>query len=80
MLPPTAIEELEIAVAAYNEVNTANATYLNMLGRAYYFQNRCNEALPLFDRVLEAAPDEYAASQAQEGRDLCRQQQLDGSS
>jgi len=76
----TAIEELEIAVAAYNEVNTANATYLNMLGRAYYFQNRCNEALPLFDRVLEAAPDEYAASQAQEGRDLCRQQQLDGSS
>ena len=73
----TAIEELEIAVEAYDEVNTANATYLNMLGRAYYFQNRCEEASPLFDRVLAAAPDEYAVSQAQEGLEQCRQQQFD---
>jgi tetratricopeptide (TPR) repeat protein len=75
----TAIQELEIAVEAYDEVTTANATYLNMLGRAYYFQNRCNDARPLFDRVIDAAPDQFAVEQAQEGVDLCRQQQLDGS-
>jgi tetratricopeptide (TPR) repeat protein len=76
----TAIEELEIAVEAYNEVTTANATYLNMLGRAYYFKDRCDDARPLFDRVLAAAPDEYAVSRAQEGLELCRQQQIDSSS
>lgn len=75
----TAIEELEIAVAAYNEVTTANATYLNMLGRAYYFKNSCNQAEPLFNRVIDAAPDDYAVSQAREGLDLCRQQELGSS-
>jgi superkiller protein 3 len=74
----TAIEELELAVSSYDEVSTANATYFNMLGRAYYYQNRCNEAMPYFQRVLEAAPDEFAIGQAQEGIELCRQQQLQG--
>jgi tetratricopeptide (TPR) repeat protein len=75
----TAIEELSLAVAAYNDVSTENATYFNMLGRAYYFQNNCDEAVPYFERVLQAAPDEFAISQAQEGLELCRQQQLQSS-
>lgn len=72
----TAIEELNIAVSAYDEVTTSNATYFNMLGRAHYYQDSCNEATPYFQRVLSAAPDEFAVSQAQEGMELCRQQQL----
>jgi tetratricopeptide (TPR) repeat protein len=74
----TAIEELSIAVAAYDNVTTSNATYFNMLGRAYYYQNRCSEAEPYFQRVLTAAPDEVAVAQAQEGLELCRPQ-LQGS-
>jgi len=72
----TAIEELEIAVVGYDRITTANATYFNMLGKAYYYQNRCGEALPLFERVIEAAPDEFAFGDAQDYRELCRQQQL----
>ena len=72
----TAIEELERAIVGYDRITTANATYFNMLGKAYYYQNRCAEALPLFERVIEAAPDEFAFSDAQEYRELCRQQQL----
>ena len=75
----TAIEELSLAVASYDDVSTSNATYFNMLGRAYYYQNRCDDAEPYFQRVLNAAPDEIAVSQAQEGMDLCREQQLQGS-
>jgi tetratricopeptide (TPR) repeat protein len=74
----TAIEELELAVAAYEDISTSNATYFNMLGQAYYFQNRCPEALPLFERVIQAGPDIYAVETAQEYRELCRQQQLGG--
>ena len=72
----TAIEELERAIVGYDRITTANATYFNMLGKAYYYQNRCVEALPLFERVIEAAPDEFAFSDAQDYRELCRQQQL----
>lgn len=74
----TAIEELTAAVSAYDNVSTANATYFNMLGRAYYYQNRCDEATPYFQRVLSASPDEVAMSQAEEGLELCRQQQFTG--
>lgn len=74
----TAIEELNVAVAAYDSVSTANATYFNMLGRAYYYQNRCDDAEPYFRQVLNAAPDEVAVSQAEEGMELCRQQELSG--
>lgn len=78
----TAIEELEIAVNDYETVNTANATYFNMLGQAYYFQNRCPEAIPIFERVIQGAAnvDPFVVGVAQEYRDLCRTQQLgDGS-
>jgi tetratricopeptide (TPR) repeat protein len=74
----TAIEELNIAIAAYDDVSTSNATYFNMLGRAHYYQNSCNEATPYFQRVLAAAPDEFAVAQAEEGLELCRQQQVQG--
>lgn len=74
----TAIEELSIAIAAYDDVSTSNATYFNMLGRAYYYQNRCDEATPFFQRVRTANPDEFAVAQAEEGLELCRQQQLQG--
>ncbi|MDT8304352.1 MAG: tetratricopeptide repeat protein [Anaerolineae bacterium] len=72
----TAIEELEIAVTAYEQISTANATYFNMLGQAYYYQNRCPEATPLFERVIQANPDSFAVERAQEYHELCRQQQL----
>ncbi|MFW6068126.1 MAG: tetratricopeptide repeat protein [Chloroflexota bacterium] len=74
----TAIEELSIAVDAYDNVSTSNATYFNMLGRAYYYQNSCDQARPYFEQVLSAAPDEFAISQAEEGIELCRQQDLQG--
>ena len=74
----TAIEELNVAVAAYDEVSTANATYFNMLGQAHYFQNNCDEATPYFQRVLTAAPDEIAMARAEEYMELCRQQQVQG--
>ncbi|MFW6184278.1 MAG: tetratricopeptide repeat protein, partial [Chloroflexota bacterium] len=72
----TAIEELNIAVSSYDEVTTSNATYFNMLGRAHYYQNSCDQAVPYFEQVLNAAPDEFAVSQAQEGMELCRQEQI----
>lgn len=75
----TAIEELEKAVDNYDEITTSNATYFNMLGQAYYFQNRCSEAVPVLNRVLTANPNEYAVGDAQEYLDLCRQQQLETS-
>ncbi len=75
----TAIEELSVAVAAYDTVSTSNATYFNMLGRAYYYQNRCEQAEPYFQRVLAARPDDFAQAQAQEGLELCRQQRLQSS-
>ncbi|MDX1686948.1 MAG: tetratricopeptide repeat protein [Candidatus Promineifilaceae bacterium] len=73
----TAIEELELAVSDYDEVTTSNATYFNMLGLAYYYKNRCQEAVPLFEQVLAAAPDQIAIDNAQEGMELCRQQQFE---
>jgi tetratricopeptide (TPR) repeat protein len=72
----TAIEELNIAVSNYENVTTSNATYFNMLGLAHYYQENCEQAVPYFQQVLNAAPDEFAISQAQEGMELCRQQQL----
>ncbi|MDX1662725.1 MAG: tetratricopeptide repeat protein [Candidatus Promineifilaceae bacterium] len=76
----TAIEELEIAVGNYDDITTSNATYFNMLGLAYYYTDRCPEALPLFRRVLATAPDETAVLNAEEGMELCRQWQLDNNS
>ncbi|HSM57000.1 MAG TPA: tetratricopeptide repeat protein [Candidatus Sulfomarinibacteraceae bacterium] len=72
----TAIEELDIAVSRYDEVTTSNATYFNMLGRAHYYQNSCDQAVPYFQQVLNAAPDTFAVSQAQDGMELCRQEQI----
>ncbi len=72
----TAIEELNIAVSNYGEVTTANAIFFNMLGLAHYYQENCQEAVPYFQKVLNAAPNEFAIAQAQEGMELCRQQQL----
>ena len=75
----TAIEELEIAVGDYDEVTTSNATYFNMLGYAYYYKERCDEAEPLFRTVLEAGPDQIAIDNANDGLELCRQQRRAGS-
>lgn len=76
----TAIEELEIAIADYDEITTANATYFNMLAAAYYFKDRCDQATPIYQRVLNAAPNEFAVDEAQQGMEVCRQEQLGSSS
>ncbi len=67
----SAIPELETAVEQYKDVNVANSTYFNMLGLAYYFkgEENCNRAVPLFQKVLEAIPDDVNAL---EGLELCR--------
>lgn len=75
----TAIEELEIATEAYEKISTANAVYFNMLGRAYYRQDNCDLARPVFERVVNANPDEFSVSQALEGLETCRQEQLGSS-
>jgi tetratricopeptide (TPR) repeat protein len=58
----SAIPELETAVDLYDEVTVANSTYYNMLGLA-------DQAIPLFQKVLETIPDDVNAL---EGLDLCR--------
>jgi len=71
-----AIPELETAVERYKSVTVATSTYFNMLGFAYYFkgEENCDLAVPLFQQVLEAIPDE---SNALEGLDLCRAAAID---
>lgn len=66
-----AIPELEEAVSQYREVTVANSTYFNMLGLAYYFkgEENCDQAIPLFEKVLQVIPDEINAL---EGLELCR--------
>jgi tetratricopeptide (TPR) repeat protein len=66
-----AIPELELAVSQYKEVTVANSTYFNMLGLAYYFkgEQNCDQAVPLFEKVLAVIPDEVNAL---EGLELCR--------
>jgi tetratricopeptide (TPR) repeat protein len=67
----SAIPELETAVDQYDKVTVANSTYYNMLGLAYYFkgEQNCDQAIPLFQKVLETIP---ADVNALEGLDLCR--------
>ena len=67
----SAIPELETAVAKYQDVTLANSTYFNMLGLAYYFKDasQCTQAIPLFQKVLAAIPDEVNAL---EGIELCQ--------
>ncbi len=75
----SAIEELTLAVADYDEITVANATYFNMLGLAHYYQGQCDMAVPLFEKVLTtSAPDSIEGLDAQEGLDLCREAQLGG--
>jgi superkiller protein 3 len=66
-----AIPELEYAVEKYKNVTVANSTYFIMLGLAYYFKDAtsCDQAVPLFNRVLAVIPDD---ANAQEGLELCR--------
>jgi tetratricopeptide (TPR) repeat protein len=72
-----AIPELEYAVEKYKNVTVANSTYFIMLGLAYYFKDAtsCDQAVPLFNRVLAVIPDD---ANAQEGLELCRAASLGG--
>jgi tetratricopeptide (TPR) repeat protein len=74
----SAIPELEKAVGLYDEVTVANSTYFNMLGLAYYFkgEQNCDQAIPLFQTVLETIPDDVNAL---EGLDLCRAAAIEAS-
>ena len=75
----SAIEELELAIEAYGDVSQANSTYFNMLGLAYYYQRRCDDAEPMFEKVLlSVEPDSIPEANALEGLELCRQAQLGG--
>lgn len=67
----SAIPELEKAVSKYQDVTVANSTYFNMLGLAYYFKDvdQCTQAIPLFQKVLTAIPEDVNAL---EGIDLCQ--------
>jgi tetratricopeptide (TPR) repeat protein len=67
----SAIPELETAVSRYNDVTIANSTYFNMLGLAYYFEDKanCDQAVPIFQQVLDAIPDDIYAL---DGMERCR--------
>jgi tetratricopeptide (TPR) repeat protein len=67
----SAIPELETAVDRYSNVTVSNSTYFIMLGLAYYFKDEanCDNAVPLFERVLSTIPEDIYA---QDGLDRCR--------
>jgi tetratricopeptide (TPR) repeat protein len=67
----SAIPELETAVSRYDDVTIANSTYFNMLGLAYYFEDKanCDQAVPIFQQVLDAIPDDIYAL---DGMERCR--------
>jgi tetratricopeptide (TPR) repeat protein len=72
----SAIPELETATERYNSVSVANSTYFIMLGLAYYFKDEanCDQAVPLFQKVLETIPEDIYAL---DGLDRCRAAALD---
>jgi tetratricopeptide (TPR) repeat protein len=66
-----AVPELETGVEGYGDLLTyRNAFCYYTLGLSYYYLDRCEEAYPLFDQVLEAIPEN---APAEEGIRLCRE-------
>ncbi len=66
-----AIPELELAVEGYGDLVTyRNAFCYYTLGLAYFYRDRCDEAYPLFDLVLEAIPEN---GPSEEGIRLCKE-------
>ena len=66
-----AIPELEIGVEGYGDLVTyRNAFCYYVLGLSYYYLARCDEAYPLFNKVLAEMPDN---APSEEGIRLCRE-------
>ncbi len=67
----SAIPELETAIERYNNVTVSNSTYFIMLGLAYYFKDKenCDQAVPLFEKVLNTLPEDIYAL---DGLERCR--------
>lgn len=66
-----AIPELESGVEGYGELITyRNAFCYYTLGLSYFYIGQCEDAYPLFDRVLKAVPDN---APAEEGIRLCKE-------
>jgi tetratricopeptide (TPR) repeat protein len=71
-----ALPELEIGVEGYGDVvNYRNAFCFYVLGLSYYYLDRCEDAYPLFDKVLAVLPDN---APAEEGIRLCREAERAG--
>ena len=71
-----AVPELEVGVEGYDGLlSYRNAFCYYTLGLSYFYLNRCEEAYPLFDLVLEAIPDNGPAT---EGIRLCREAEAQG--
>jgi len=66
-----AIPELEIGVELYgDQVSYRNAFCYFTLGLSYFYQERCEDAYPLFDIVLAVLPENLPAL---DGIQLCRE-------
>jgi tetratricopeptide (TPR) repeat protein len=66
-----AVPELEVGVEGYGDLLTyRNAFCFYTLGLSYYYLDRCEDAYPLFDKVLAAIPENAPAD---EGIRLCRE-------
>jgi hypothetical protein len=71
-----AVPELEVGVEGYDGLlSYRNAFCYYTLGLSYFYLNRCEEAYPLFDLVLEAIPDNGPAA---EGIRLCQEAESQG--
>jgi tetratricopeptide (TPR) repeat protein len=71
-----AVPELEVGVEGYGDlISYRNAFCYYTLGLSYYYLDRCEDAYPLFDQVLEAIPEN---APAEEGIRLCKEAERAG--
>lgn len=73
-----AIEQLKVATELYNRPTELNVRFFNMLATAYIrasFDN-CEQAIPLFQQVIDVTFNEFIIDDALEGLEECRRASL----
>lgn len=73
-----AIEQLKVATELYGEPTDLNVRFFNMLASAYVAASysNCEQAVPIFEQVIDATFNELIIDSALEGIEECRRNSL----
>lgn len=73
-----AVEQLKVATELYGEPTDLNVRFFNMLGLAYIAASytNCDQAVPLFQQVIDVTFNELIIDSALEGIEECRRNSL----